>query len=146
MVHLPQSLYRIPCRQHDAETYDRTEHSECEAIIHLVCNHFCYHIQFGTATLPIHQVASRTGQSLSRSSFIPLYERDYLRQKWPVGTFFSGTHHHHLICYPSKRRALLRRVGKNPPQKPPLWRFPAYLAGFRNKTPQTACNYQGQAV
>jgi len=40
-VGLPQGLRRVPRRQHDAETYDRTGHSEHEAKIYLVGIHIC---------------------------------------------------------------------------------------------------------
>jgi hypothetical protein len=39
-MQLPQGLRPVPHRQHNAETYDRTDHSEREAIIYWLGIHF----------------------------------------------------------------------------------------------------------
>jgi hypothetical protein len=66
-MRLPQGLSRVPHRQHDAETYDRTDNSEHKAIIyglgiHLFSHSLCRH----PSNRPNNRVASRTEQSLSR--------------------------------------------------------------------------------
>jgi len=54
-MRLPQDLRPVPHRQHNAETYDRTDHSESEAIIYRLGIHFfatvtSVSILFGTST------------------------------------------------------------------------------------------------
>jgi hypothetical protein len=39
-MRLPQGLRPVPHRQHNAETYDRTDHSKYQAIIYMLGIHF----------------------------------------------------------------------------------------------------------
>ena len=66
-MRLPQGLSRVPHRQHDAETYDRTDNSEHKAIIyglgiHLSSHSLCWH----PSNRPNNRVASRTEQIAAR--------------------------------------------------------------------------------
>ena len=62
-MRLPQCLRPVPHRQHNAETYDRTDHSESEAIIYGLGIHFfatvtSVGIVFGTSTQTTDQRAN----------------------------------------------------------------------------------------
>jgi hypothetical protein len=79
-VRLPQGLRRVPRYEHDAETYDRTDHSESKAIICMLGNHihlFLVCTEFGATIRPSDRTSEPNLAIAIAVFFVYLFKLDY---------------------------------------------------------------------